>query len=1003
MPRKPAQTITPPHLSPFEQIRRTNDAGNEYWSSRELAKLLDYVNYRNFEHVITKARTACTSSGQRIDDHFVDATDMVEVGEGVKRKVALTLLSRFACYLVVQNADPAKAMVALGQTYFAIKTRQQELVKSSPSKGLHNAAHNIYNELRQVTTLRSVNTFNVVFLLLFYKRISDTSLLNIPEGYRWADVRINNDTPKLTMILDNMRRTLGMHNDSDKDLFAALVALDVFDIYSEVKPAVQQTIFNHIDGVDLSLESFGLFAFDSALSAIYDEYSRQMPSQRGEYSNPAWIEELLVKMLEPKSHETVFFPFCKTGSVISAFIKASQSLNSTSDIRENPTLPLNIQGVEQNTSIWAFAKLRLVLLGGLSLDISNGNPYETQPKLSPDVVYCIPPFGYNPEKRPTDCAIGKETVEVPKNRGEVLFLLNVLQQTSKAGRVGAVVPINILLDHSLRKVRRVLLDEDFLEAIIELPDKSFFPTTSVKTVLLILNKAKSPARKNQVVFGVLPPLDKRNELASEVIDTIVAEYHSIGHSKKWVVASKEDIQKQDYNLTPAYYHDGLINELEVLIQGNIGKQLDEICTITRGRSRRPTEDNTGLPFISTKDLSGEVTDPYLDFSGVTLGTPEGPNHIITQRCILVSLIGRDPKATIYDPQRAYKPESDEMYNGILINTNIVSLVPNENVVDFEYLYYQLNTPIFLKQFDSHHAGAGLPHLSLQEFRSIKIPVLELKEQQREITRQTKEALLIEANAKLESLKANLNIEERKQEAEFQVVSHIAHNLSPRLSSVSSVLKHLNEFLASKNLLQEPIQEQFYDDQVMELVGDAIAKARQDVIQMNSLIKDTRKVITEEIRKEDFKKVNLEGFLNSIKAKYVNRSFKLAIDCDGGIYFELHETSFAEMIDNFIRNAEIHGFNQQSEPQLIEIACQVEDNRLNIDFKNNGLPLPAELTADKFISFGGKRTNSPGEGLGGAYIDKVIRAHEGELQIITSDKIFPVCFRICLPLRSVSNE
>jgi len=67
--------------SPFERIRRTNDAGNEYWSSRDFARILGYSDYRNFEAVVEKARTACFNSGQRVDDHFVEITDMIEVGK----------------------------------------------------------------------------------------------------------------------------------------------------------------------------------------------------------------------------------------------------------------------------------------------------------------------------------------------------------------------------------------------------------------------------------------------------------------------------------------------------------------------------------------------------------------------------------------------------------------------------------------------------------------------------------------------------------------------------------------------------------------------------------------------------------------------------------------------------------------------------------------------------------------------------------------------------------
>lgn len=115
------------HVSPFEQIKRTNDAGMEFWSSRDFAEVLGYSDYRNFEGVIEKAKLACFNSGHRLEDHFVDVTEMIEIGKGGQRQVKSVLLSRYACYLAIQNADPKKDIVAQGQTYFAIQTRRQEL------------------------------------------------------------------------------------------------------------------------------------------------------------------------------------------------------------------------------------------------------------------------------------------------------------------------------------------------------------------------------------------------------------------------------------------------------------------------------------------------------------------------------------------------------------------------------------------------------------------------------------------------------------------------------------------------------------------------------------------------------------------------------------------------------------------------------------------------------------------------------------------------------------
>ena len=115
------------HISPFERIKRTSDAGVEYWSSRDFAEVLGYGDYRNFEGVIEKAKLSCFNSGHRLEDHFVDVTEMVAIGSGAERPVKTVLLSRYACYLAIQNADPKKEIVAQGQTYFAIQTRRQEL------------------------------------------------------------------------------------------------------------------------------------------------------------------------------------------------------------------------------------------------------------------------------------------------------------------------------------------------------------------------------------------------------------------------------------------------------------------------------------------------------------------------------------------------------------------------------------------------------------------------------------------------------------------------------------------------------------------------------------------------------------------------------------------------------------------------------------------------------------------------------------------------------------
>lgn len=115
------------HNSIFEQIRRIDENGNEFWSARDMAKVLEYSEYRHFIPVIGKAKEACRNSGQNFMDHFEDYLDMIEIGKGGKRPVDSVKLSRYACYLIIQNADPSKEIVANGQTYFAVQTRIAEI------------------------------------------------------------------------------------------------------------------------------------------------------------------------------------------------------------------------------------------------------------------------------------------------------------------------------------------------------------------------------------------------------------------------------------------------------------------------------------------------------------------------------------------------------------------------------------------------------------------------------------------------------------------------------------------------------------------------------------------------------------------------------------------------------------------------------------------------------------------------------------------------------------
>ncbi|MDR1453242.1 MAG: DNA damage-inducible protein D [Candidatus Margulisbacteria bacterium] len=136
--------ITTNSSTVFEKAKKIDERGNEYWLAREFQEILQYREWRKFSNVVDKAKEACVNSGQKIPDHFVRLDKMVAIGSDTQREIEDIRLSRYACYLIIQNADPAKEIVALGQTYFAVQTRKQELLEETEFKRLDENKKRLY-------------------------------------------------------------------------------------------------------------------------------------------------------------------------------------------------------------------------------------------------------------------------------------------------------------------------------------------------------------------------------------------------------------------------------------------------------------------------------------------------------------------------------------------------------------------------------------------------------------------------------------------------------------------------------------------------------------------------------------------------------------------------------------------------------------------------------------------------------------------------------------------
>lgn len=194
----------------FEDIRHIDEQGNEYWLARELSKILEYSEYRHFLPVISKAKEACINSHNSIDDHFEDILGMVLIGSGATRELSDIKLSRYACYLIVQNGDSSKPVIANGQTYFAVQTRRQELQDEANFANLSEDERRLMlrEELyHHNKALSAAAKDSGVETPLDYAIFQDHGYKGLYGGLGAKDIHARKGLKKSQKILDNMGST----------------------------------------------------------------------------------------------------------------------------------------------------------------------------------------------------------------------------------------------------------------------------------------------------------------------------------------------------------------------------------------------------------------------------------------------------------------------------------------------------------------------------------------------------------------------------------------------------------------------------------------------------------------------------------------------------------------------------------------------------------------------------------------------------------------------------
>lgn len=822
--------------------------------------------------------------------------------------------------------------------------------------------------------------------LVFFKRINDINFEEEKDDF-WKRFRNHVAHGKMKAFFPSMLKDLQIYFDKinfhdNYDELLKREIIESFDFFSKQPSAeyVLLPIILYLNEVDLSEKNVPKEIMGEIYNGLIEKYYNQL---KQEVDFPIILSNLMGDLLNVNDNEKIYCPLSGTGTILINAFKDQNLKNNEFYLQE------------ENKESFTLCIMNMILNKIENFNIHFGdtiidafNVKNDSIKKFDRIITKVPvnglsenQYSYLIHNRDERFCYGLP----PRHEGIYAYIQHIIASVKETGKCVILLPLNFLIRGGKgRDIRKQIIKDDLIESIIFLP-RGVSYGTSINTILLVINKNKEWYRRKKILL--INQEDSRR-LSNDNCKEILSFYKDFKEKNNVTkIVDYEEIKDNGFDLNFSRY-DKVFIEVKDMLKSGTGVRINDVTTSHRGTVKRNSKFNMneGFVVVTNSNLKSNIEESTINFKEYKYLIPQDNFFLLKERAIIVSLYNNDLKPTIFFPGR-------EGINEVLLDQTLLAIIPNEKEIDIEYLYYQLYSSNFLKQYDGLRVGR-LGRISLKNLLDIIIfkPNIEIQKQQ---VIEKKEYLLELEKLRYESRIKNIINKDTIQEAEESIIRVLVHNILPDVAAAKLALNRIERFLCRKGLLKEPVEdptsfdlfdsfdeEDIQETEVVEDVFDGINKYWRTFEE--ALIK-TKETVQLKLEEKDFEEINIKDLLNNIKdlkMRDIENRYEIEVDCPD-IYVYLNVGSFTIMIKNLLRNAEIHGFDFKNKSENYKVKFKIIDrgDKLHIEYENNGKSFT--ITKEEFIKAGIKRKNSPGYGLGGAYVDRVIKAHKGSFKILNS--------------------